>query len=320
MLNRRYLRAKVLQALYAYLESGNENVEEGIKHLLASIDKLYELFIWQLSFLVETKRFAERRIDENKMKNFPTEEDLHPNMRYVNNRVLLAIEDNLDFRRKESILKINWADQQDILRKYYVEMRETPEYQEYMSSKTDNFDQDRKFIINMLGNYFEGLDVLADFYEEKSIFFVDDYDLVTSLLIKFFTEMKPKFDERTMLPSIYKTANDEVNEDKDFVKKLFRETLSHQEEFGKLIAENTSNWEKERICVVDMILLKMGITELVYFPFVPVKVTINEYIEVSKGFSTPKSKIFVNGILDRVMKKLSAEGKINKRGIGLLDH
>ena len=133
MINRRFLRVKVLQAVYAYLESGEDFVENGVKHLLESIDKMHELFVWQLSFLVETKRFAENRIEENKRKNFPTQEDLNPNLRYVQNRVLTALENNRDLRREEESLKINWSDHQDIIRNYYNMMRNTPEYTEYMS-------------------------------------------------------------------------------------------------------------------------------------------------------------------------------------------
>lgn len=318
MLNRRFLRIKVLQALYAYIESGETNIASGIKHLLESIDKLHELFIWQLSFLVETKRFAENKITENKHKYIPKYEDLHPNTRYVDNRLLNLIENNKDFRKQESALKINWADHQDVVKNYYDKMRETPEYKKYMADKTDNFTSDKKFIITMITNYFVDLDVLQDFYEDKSIYFCDDYHLVSSMLINFFTEMK-KFDVDTMLPSIYKADTAEANADEKFIQDLFRETINHDEEFGKLIGDNTNNWEKERICLMDMIILKMALTEFVCFSAIPVKVTMNEYIEISKYFSTPKSRIFVNGILDKLAKKMTESGAINKKGLGLLE-
>ena len=319
MINRRFLRVKVLQAVYAYQESGEDFVENGIKHLIDSIEKLRDLFVWQISFLVETKRFAENRIEENKHKNFPTPDDLNPNMRYVENRVLVALENNKDLRKEEERLKINWADHQDIVRGYYNKMRETEEYKQYMSDSVDNFDHDKKFIVKMINEYFADMEVLQDFYEEKSIFFVDDYHLVSSMLVKFFTEMKANFNENTSLPSIYKTGNDPVNEDKEFVKNLFRKVLLHDSEYGKMVGENTSNWEKERVCIMDMIILKLAITEFCCFPYIPVKVTMNEYIEISKYFSTPKSKIFVNGILDRILKKLNDQGAVVKKGIGLLD-
>lgn len=319
MLNRRFLRIKVLQALYAYIESGEDKVNNGIKHLSESINKLYELFIWQLSFLVETKRFAENKITENKHKYIPTYEDLHPNLKYVNNRVLNAIEDNKDFKRHEAALKINWADDhQDVVKKYYTLMKDAPEYKKYMADKTDNFAADRKFIATMIGNYFADLDVLQDFYEDKSIYFCDDYHLVSSMLIEFISKMK-NFGPDTPLPTIYKTDLAEANADERFIQELFRETVNHDEEFGKLIADNTNNWEKERICLMDMIILKMALTEFVCFPYIPVKVTMNEYIEISKYFSTPKSKIFVNGILDKLAKKLTDRGMIEKKGLGLLE-
>lgn len=319
MINRRFLRVKVLQAVYAYWGSGEDFIENGVKHLLDSIDKLKDLFVWQLSFLVETKRFAENRIEENKHKNFPTAEDLNPNMRYVENRILQALENNKDLRKEEERLKINWSNHQDIVRGYYNKMRETEEYKEYMSDSVDNFEHDRKFIVKMINEYFAELDVLQDFYEEKSIFFVDDYHLISSMLVKFFTDMRSSFNESSLLPTIYKTEKDLVNEDKEYVKNLFREVIRHDSEYGKLVGQNTSNWEKERVCVMDMIILKMAITEFCCFPYIPVKVTMNEYIEISKYFSTPKSKIFVNGILDRILKKLNEENLIVKKGIGLLE-
>ena len=313
------MRIKVMQALYAYIESGETNINNGIKSLLESIDKLYELFIWQLSFLVETKRYAENKITENKHKYIPTYDDLHPNMKYVNNRLLNVIEDNIDFKKHEAALKINWADDhQDVVKKYYTMMKDSPEYKKYMADKTDTFANDRKFIVEMITKYFADLDVLQDFYEDKSIYFCDDYHLVSSMLIDFFTKMK-NFDVNSKLPEIYKTENVEANADEKFIQDLFRETINHYEEFGKLIANNTNNWEKERICLMDMIILKMALTEFVCFPYIPVKVSMNEYIEISKYFSTPKSKIFVNVILDKLPKKLTESGAIDKKGLGLLD-
>ena len=319
MINRRFLRVKVLQAVYAYQESGEDVVENGVKHLIDSIEKLKDLFVWQLSFLVETKRFAENRIEENKRKNFPTQEDLNPNTRYIENRVLNVLENNKDLRKEEERLKINWANHQDIVRGFYNKMRETEEYKQYMSDSVSNFDRDKKFIVKMINEYFADLEVLQDFYEEKSIFFVDDYHLVSSMLSKFFTEIKTNFNENSSLPTINKTEKDPVNEDKEFVKNLFRKVISHGAEYGKLVGENTSNWEKERVCVMDMIIIKLAITEFCCFPYIPVKVTMNEYIEISKYFSTPKSKIFVNGILDRILKKLNEDNAIVKKGIGLLE-
>ena len=195
MINRTSLRIKVLQAVYAYLESGEDNLEKGLNHLMESVDKMKDLFVWQLSFLIETKRFAENRIEENKRKNLPTKEDLNPNMRYVNNRVIKALENNKQLRKEEERLKINWADHQDIIRGYYNMMRNTEEYMNYMTADVDDFNHDKNFIVTMIKNYFSDLEVLQDFYEEKSIFFVDDYHLVSAMLLKFINDMKVSFNE-----------------------------------------------------------------------------------------------------------------------------
>lgn len=319
MLNRRFLRIKVLQALYAYIESGDTNVVGGIKNLLESINKLQELFVWQLSFLVETKRFADDKITDSKHKFIPTYDDLHPNMKYVENRVINAIENNKDFQRKEAAYCINWGGMgSEVVKNYYNIMRDTEEYKAYMADDVDNWDHDKKFLATMIEAYYADLEVLQDFYEEKSIYFCDDYHLVSSMLLKYLSELK-KLDVDTKLPTIYKTENDEVNVDEEFVKKLFRETLRNADDFARLIAGNTNNWEKERICVMDMLIMQMALTELVCFSEIPVKVTMNEYIEISKYFSTPKSKNFVNGLLDRLQKKLTEEGRIEKKGLGMLD-
>lgn len=319
MLSRRYLRVKVLQAVYAYSQSGNTNLDQGEKQLLLSINKLYELFIWQLSFLIELTRFAENRIEENKHKHFPTPEDLNPNMRFVNNRLLALINENKDFQRYENLYKTNWGDEKELIRKNYNLMRETSDYQKYMSSRDDSFDNDRRFLMQLIEKNFAEFELLQFFYEEKSIFFVDDYHLVSYLLIKFFKEMKENFDASTLLPRLLKTENDEINIDLLFVKTLFRQVILNDAEFTKLISDATPNWDEDRIAIMDLIIIKIALAELIYFPTIPIKVTLNEYIDLSKFFSTPKSKLFVNGVLDKLIHQLKESGQIKKTGRGLVE-
>lgn len=319
MLSRRHLRVKALQAIYAHLQSGNTKLDQGEKQLLLSINKLFELFIWQLSFLIELTRFADNRIEENKKKHFPTAEDLSPNLRFVQNRVLSVINDNRDFRRYENLYKINWSGEQEIFRKFYNELRELPEYEKYMTDEDDSFEHDKKFLIQLIEKHFAELELLQSLYEEKSIYFVDDYHLVSYLLIKFLKGMHENFDTTSPIPTIFKTDQDEENEDLDFVKQLFRKTILHSEEYGTIISNTTSNWEQDRIAIMDMIILKMALTELFEFKSIPVKVTMNEYIDISKYFSTPRSKVFVNGVLDKLIQGFRSEGKIVKTGRGLLE-
>ncbi len=320
MLSRRHLRVKVLQALYAYFQSNNNRLDQGENQLLLSIKKLYELFIYQLSFLVEVRRFAEFRVEENKTKHLPTAEDLNPNLRFVNNRVLCSLAENREFLKKEQLYKINWSEEKELIRKFYVMMRETEAYAKYMSKESNSFSEDKKMVLYLIEELFANFELLEAFYEEKSIFFVDDYHLVSYLLMKFIKFMDKSFDANSELPNLLKTEKEEGNEDLAFVKSLFHKTILHSEEWNKLIAGATSNWELERIAVMDIIILKMALTELSYFRSIPVKVTMNEYIDISKYFSTARSNVFINGILDKLLADMSAEGLITKTGRGLLDN
>jgi transcription antitermination factor NusB len=322
MLNRRFLRIKVLQELYAYQQSNESNLSVAEHRLLSDINKLYELFVWQLSFWVEVKRFAEMRIEENKHKHFPTQEDLNPNLRFVNNRILCILDNNTHLLTLEEEYKINWADHRDdFIRGFYNKLREFPEYAVYMSSENDSWENDKNFLLTIIDNYMADNSSLFDFYADNSLFFNSDYQLAIFLLWKFINELTTKFDINSKLPPVYKSidANDPES-DKQFALKLFIKTILHQKEYEVTIGENTSNWERERIAIMDMLILKMALTEFYEFHSIPIKVTINEYIEISKYYSTPDSKRFINGLLDKMATKLKEDGSIVKTGRGLIDN
>lgn len=320
MLSRRHLRVKVLQALYAWFQSGSTSLDQGDKQLILSINKLYELFIYQLSFLVELTRFAERRIEDNRKKLLPTEEDLNPNMRFVNNRLIAAIDNNRDFRRKEALYHVNWAEEQELVRRFYNMLRETTAFQLYMNQPRESFNEDRKLVLFIIENLFAEFELLQSFYEEKSIYFVDDYHLVSYLLLLFVRHIKEdEFKADTLLPELLKTEHEQENEDLEFAKQLFRKTIFRSGDWDKEIAKVVDNWELERIAVMDVLIIKMALTELTEFESIPVKVTLNEYIDISKYFSTAKSKVFVNGILDRLVSDFRQRGRIRKTGRGLLE-
>ncbi len=318
MLYRRHLRIKVLQALYTWYTTGSDDLTNGEKLLLQSVNKLYELFIYQLSFLVEVKRFAEMRMEENKSKFYPTEDDLDPNTKFVNNKVIKLLEENLDFQRKESAYKINWADETDIVRKFYGNLKNKDLYAQYMSDKRSTFELDKKLFVKIVDQLLPGFDLLKSFYEEKSVYFTDGYDLVILLLIKYFDTVEPDFTENTALPGIFKPSVRENDEDQDFLKELYRKTILQDAETTEIIKAKTINWEYDRIPLMDIILLKMAIVELKEMETVPVKVTLNEYIELARYFSSAKSKTFVNGVLDKLIREFKEEGKIKKVGRGLI--
>ncbi len=304
--------------MYAWYISGSDDLTKAEKQLLRSIDLLYDLFIYQISLMVELKRFAEIRIEENKQKYYPTEEDLNPNLKFVENRVIALIEENRDFRKQEERLKINWVDERDLIRKIYNALRKFPPYLKYMSNPQRSLDEDKKLFIQITDQLLSDFDLLKSFYEEKNIYFVDGYDIVNILLIKFFETINKNFTEYAPLPTLYKQEKNGKNEDRLFVRNLFRKTILKDEENTRILAAKTSTWDYDRIPKMDIILLKMAIVELQEMETIPVKVTLNEYIELSKYFSAAKSKTFVNGVLDKLIREFTEDGKIVKTGRGLI--
>lgn len=320
MLSRRFLRIKVLQALYAFMQDGPESMNSGEKQLLVSLDKLYEIYIRQLSLLIEISDFARRRIEENKLKFLPTEQDLHPNTRFIDNRFINQLANNRDYLKKCHSYKINWADEEEIIRKLYGQIRESNFYSSYMEGPGPLYKDDKELVEKIFEEVFAESDLLKSFYEERSIYWSDDFDISFLMLMKTIKGFRPDQDEFTPLPALLKDEKSEGgSEDLDFVKSLYRKTIIHSEEFNKIIADRAQNWELERIAVMDILLLKMAMTEFIDFPAIPVKVTLNEYIELAKSFSTPKSKVFINGILDKLIVEFKADGRLVKTGRGLME-
>lgn len=319
MLNRRQLRIKVMQALYAFFQSNNDRLDLGEKQLIKSIEKIYELYIFQLSIIIEIVEFAKIRIEEGKKKFFPTEEDLDPNTRFINNSFLNKLSMNRNLLRKIDEYKISWVDETEIIRKIYKEFKDGNEYKTYMKEKENSYSSDKEIVIKLLKKYIGKSQTLQHIYEEKSIYWTDDYHLVTLLIIKTIKGYEEHHDEFTLLPKLYKEGELEHNEDKAFIKDLFRKTIINSNEYEGIISKKAKNWELDRIAIMDVILIKMAISELVDFPSIPIKVTLNEYIEISKHYSTEKSKIFINGILDKLIEDFRRNNKIKKYGRGLIE-
>lgn len=248
MLSRRHLRIKVVQALYAFFQSDNDRLDIGEKQLLLSINKLYELYIHQLSFLVEVQKFAANRIEEGKKKHIPLEEDLNPNTKFIDNRIFKQISENKDFLKKENIFKVSWHEETEMIRKFFVKFRESNDYINYMESNENSYEEDKKIIIKLVKKHLNAFSLLENYYADKSIFWADDYYTGNFLLIKSLQSFVESHDEYTLLPSIYKSSNDD-NEDKDFVISLFRKTILKSSEYAKIINDSVKNWEMDRIAI-----------------------------------------------------------------------
>lgn len=320
MLNRRHLRVKVLQALYAHFQSEGGEVASQEKSLVSSIEGIYDLYIYLLSSLIEIRDFAKNRMEDARQKFLPTEEELNPNTRFVDNRFLAQMSNNRSLQKNIQRLKINWADHQEIFRKIFVTFKDSPVYLSYMDKVNSTYANDKEIVIQLFGEFMLGSETFLSLFEEKSIHWADDIDTATTLVVKTIKKWDAKMDDFQPLPPLM-ISPDEEGDDliRDFVLKLFRKTILNAASYDKLIAERAQNWDIERIALLDVIILKMALTELMDFPSIPVKVTLNEYIEISKDYSTPKSRQFVNGMLDKLVTDLRSSNEIKKTGRGLIE-
>jgi N utilization substance protein B len=314
MLNRRHLRIKVLQALYAYFQSEEDNFNRTEKEMLHAIDRIYDLYLYLFLTFHEIQRVAEQIVEDKKNKIRPTEDDLNPNLKFVENSVFALLDDSKNLRRISEEHRINWVgdDNKEMFKKLFAQIKESELYFSYLASEESSFTTDLEFVINLFRTEIANFPLIYNFFEEKSIHWLDDIDLSCSMVLKSLKTLK-EGEDLQVLP-LYKDPEDEI----PFVKTLLRKTISRDKENEKLIDELTQNWEFDRIAKMDVILMKMAITEFQEFNNIPTKVTLNEYIEISKFYSTPKSNAFINGILDKAIDKLNADGKIVKIGRGLM--
>lgn len=315
MLNRRHLRIKVLQALYAYFQSNEDSFKRTENELLQAVEKIYDLYIYLLLTFSEVKSIAESRIEENKKKIRPSDEDLHPNMKFIENELIKMLEESKELRRISEERKVNWVgdEHREMFRKMFLQIKDSETYIDYMNNELDDFEVDKNFAVDLFKTEIANFPLLYNFFEEKSIHWLDDIDLACSMVIKTIKAIE-KGDVVDILP-LYKKDDDE----QEFIRDLLRKTISMDKENEIIIDDLTKNWELDRIAKMDIILMKMAITELQIFNNIPTKVTLNEYIEISKFYSTPKSNGFINGILDKAIDRLQKEKKIVKIGRGLMD-
>jgi len=371
MLTRRHLRIKSLQAIYAFLQSDGQRIDAAENNLLISLDRIYDLAIYQLSFLLELVDFAQTRIDDGKQKYLPTQEDLNPNTRFVENLLLRQLIANRSFQKHVDRLKISWSGYEEMTRRLYKTLRASELYQAYMALPQTSYKIDKDFVINVFNTITLPDAGLQALYEEKNVFWTndstresitlsreffldDDFDnqadmeilrkiyrleamdegnvevectedsiyhendfyMAAWLVNRILRDFKQGWDEFSPLPPLLRHGEGDDN-DEDFVIRLFRKTLLRSDELNGLIIDKAHNWELERIAVMDVIILKMAIVELMEFPSIPVKVSMNEYIELAKIYSTPKSSQFINGLLDKILSTLVENNKVVKLGRGL---
>lgn len=312
MLTRRHIRVKVMQSLYAYSQSKNDNINSEEKFLLKSMEEMYDLYLLLLNLFVEIKDHAADYMEKAQQKHLPSEEDIDPNRKFVNNEVIALLEDNTGLQNGLEARKLNnWKNDDEYVEILWNEIKNSEAFESYMSSRTGTFKEDKDFLIRIFKEVIAPNEKLYDYLEDKKITWVDDLPLVNTAIVKMLQKLQSG--KEHALIRLFKSSDD-----KDFAVQLFRKTLLNDESLAAEMEGKTPNWDKERIADLDTILIKMAICEFLKFPSIPVKVTINEYLEIAKEYSTPKSSIFINGILDKLSKEYKEEGKLNKIGRGLM--
>lgn len=314
MLNRRHIRIKTMQILFAYYSEDKPDIVKYEKMLFESFDRFRDLYIALLTLLPEMQSKAIEKIEAGMNKKLPSKEDLNPNAKFVTNTVLRLLAYSKTLLKAEKEIHIRWKDNPDLLKQMFKMLTETTDYAEYMDSKQRGFEHDREFILRFFKRHLINFELMHEWLEEIGIFWNDDLDLAASMAIKTLKALKENEDDFDLLP-LWKADDDE----EEYTKLLFRKTLALGSETEKLITEHSPNWDKDRIALMDLILLKMALAEAIACESIPLKVTMNEYIELSNYYSTPKSNIFINGLLDVLIPKLEAAGKIKKVGRGLVE-
>ncbi|WP_338356286.1 transcription antitermination factor NusB [Yeosuana marina] len=314
MLNRRHIRVKVMQTIYAFKGGESDDFSKDQKFLLFSIDNMYNLYLLLISLLIEVQKRAEEHLEKKQKAHLATKDDKDPNRKFVNNQLLHILKDNTQLKNQFEAYKItNWELDSEYVDVIFRGIMTSDLYKDYMTTRTSDFKEDKDFIVDVYKNIIAPNEKLYDYIEDKNLTWLDDLPTVNTTILKLLRKSKASSPDNQFTPKLYKDQDD-----KQFAIDLFKKTILNQSVLNAEIEKRTQNWDSDRIANVDFVLLQMAICELLNFSSIPVKVTMNEYLEIAKEYSTPKSSIFINGILDKLVKEYEADGKLTKLGRGLM--
>lgn len=302
-----------MQALYAKNHNAEEDITDGEKNLQLSISRCYELSFYFFSLFPVIKNYIENKNTDRRNKNFPTQMDLNPNTKFIENKIIRQIEENTKLQKKCNEYKINWYQQNELIAKLFSEIEQLPEYQEYMSSTEVSYRADKQIVLTIIEKVLASNELLHWYLGDKYIHWLNDYEDALLIVSSNIMYWKPS-QEQVTINELFREADEDIH----FYKQLYRQTILHGAEYLKIIVPKLENWEADRIIETDMILMKMALCEILNFQDIPVKVSINEYIDIAKTFGSIKSGTFINGILDKIAEDLRVQGKLNKTGRGLL--
>ncbi len=307
MINRVLIRLKIIQIVYAYYQNGSKNLDSSEKELFFSLSKAYDLYNYLLLLMIALTNYAQKRIDAAKSKLAPTREELQPNMKFVENKFIAQLEINKQLAEFAANQKRTWGNDQDFIKSLYEQIAESDIYKEYMASDDSSYEADRDFWRKVYKNFIFTSEELDAVLEEQSLYWNDDKEIVDTFVLKTIKRFEEKKGANQALLPEFKD-----DEDQEYARRLFRRTILNADYYRHLISENTRNWDLDRIAFMDVIIMQAALAEALSFPNIPVKVTLNEFVEIAKLYSTPKSASFVNGTLDAIVNQLKNEGKLSK--------
>ncbi len=307
MINRVLIRLKIVQIIYAYYQNGGKNLDTAEKELFFSLSKAYDLYNYLLLLMVTVTRYANKRIDIAKNKLAPTKEELSPNMKFVENKFIAQLEANKELNAFAVSQKKSWDNEVDFIKSLCEQIMESDIYKEYMASETSSYDEDREFWRKIYKNIIFNNTALDEILEDQSLYWNDDKEIVDTFVLKTIKRFDPKNGAKQELLPEFKDE-----EDQDFARRLFRRAILNAEYYRHLISETSKNWDLNRVAVMDVIIMQIALAEILSFPNIPVNVSLNEYVEIAKLYSTPRSGGFINGTLDAIVNKLKKENKLTK--------
>jgi transcription antitermination protein NusB len=313
MVNRRLLRIKILQELYAHLNYSDRTIDSSQKELALSIRRSYDQYHYLLLLLIDIRDYANMKLDQGREKRRPTFEDLNPNTRFVDNAVINQVVENQSLKNYLNTNKLSWVNYPELIRNLWNSFSESEVYTNYMALPATSYETDKKLVLDFFTLSMMNCEMLYQNLEEQSIFWNDEVDYVISMIVKTIKSFKePQGFGASLMPE-YRNE-----EDKEFAPLLLRKTLQNKEDYLSMVDSFCKNWDLERIAFIDKLILILAISEAIEFPFIPTRVSMNEYIEIAKLYSTEHSSTFVNGLLDKIFKHLKDEKRIVKKGKGLI--
>ena len=307
MINRVLIRLKIVQIVYAYYQNGGKNLDTAEKELFFSLSKAYDMYNYLLLLMVEITKQAERKQSAAKNKLLPTAEELYPNTKFVDNRFIAQLEMNKQLLEFSETQKKTWENEAEFVKGLCEKIMDSDIYKEYMASETSSYEEDRELWRKIYKRIIFNNDELDQVLEDQSLYWNDDKEIVDTFVLKTIKRFDEKNGAKQELLPEFKDEDDQ-----DFARRLFRRTILNADYYRHLISENTRNWDLDRVAFMDVIIMQIALAEILSFPNIPVSVTLNEYVEIAKLYSTPKSGSFINGTLDGIVNVLKKENKLTK--------